>query len=328
MLRVDTIGADLLAGGGRDLLGLVGFGLARPAALDPAVPYFELDLPPVPAGAPPLFELWHCDGPVTRTVQDGFALSRGDGLLFGSISVPAGPDIEAASRSLYRRLLALVAEAGCPHLLRIYNYIPDITGMQQGEERYRRFNAGRRAVFEASGLHGASAPAASALGTAGTMLRLYVLASDRPGLRIENPRQVSAYDYPAQYGASPPIFARATIVDPDGDPLLLVSGTASIVSHESLHPGDPAAQTDEIIRNIEAILAECARHGLAPDGSAQLKIYLRPGIERNRVAARLGTLLDPDRAIWLQAEVCRPELLVEIETIIRLARIAHRPDQG
>ena len=53
-------------------------------------------------------------------------------------------------------------------------------------------------------------PAACALGSpAGGALIVYFLAARHAGTAIENPRQLPAYDYPAEYGAFSPTFSRA-----------------------------------------------------------------------------------------------------------------------
>jgi hypothetical protein len=58
---------------------------------------------------------------------------------------------------------------------------------------------------------------------------------------------VSAYDYPRQYGPAAPSFSRAALTP---DPLLLISGTASIVGHASVHLGDVTAQLEETLANL------------------------------------------------------------------------------
>lgn len=319
MFAVQFLSEADLAGAADPLLGVIAFGHELPVGLRAVC--LELPLRSLATDRPPCFEGWTCTGPVTLYEEQGFSLAAGDGLLFGAISVEAGPGLEATTRDLYTRLFSVIGQAGCPNLIRLYNYVPDITALQAGEERYRLFNAGRRTAFLAAGIDPQSAPAASALGMGGSKLHVYFLASSTNTLRVENPRQVSAYHYPQRYGAAPPLFARATIAGPEtGQPVLLVSGTASIVSHESLHPGDVAAQTDEVMRNLRAIFDECSAQGFEMDEVRQLKIYVRHGLGRDAVVERLETMAAPDRMVWLEADICRPELLVEIEAVCRLKR--------
>ena len=141
-----------------------------------------------------------------------------------------------------------------------------------------------------------------------------------PARALENPRQVSAYDYPRQYGPAAPSFSRAMLTP---DPLLLVSGTASIVGHASVHPGDVAAQLEETLANLDSLLRHArARTGF---GSAQLgpaslvKVYLRSAARcRCRSRARLRERLGQDVPfLILAADICRSELLLEIEVVQR-----------
>src|SRR3546814_8116900 len=49
-----------------------------------------------------------------------------------------------------------------------------------------------------------------------------------------------------------PSFSRATLIGDGANARLLVSGTASVVGHESLHAGDLTAQLDETMANLDA----------------------------------------------------------------------------
>jgi enamine deaminase RidA (YjgF/YER057c/UK114 family) len=160
-------------------------------------------------------------------------------------------------------------------------------------------------------------PAACALGSASGGLQIAFLATRAQVIGIENPRQLSAYHYPSQYGPRSPTFSRAGLVKLGGRDMLFISGTASIVGHQTLHEGDVVAQTHECLHNIAAVVAEANRQ--APDAHFQLdqlayKIYVRNPddlcIVRREVTRVIGA---PASAIFLQADVCRADLLVEIE---------------
>lgn len=94
---------------------------------------------------------------------------------------------------------------------------------------------------------------------------------------------------------------------------VLVSGTASIVGHESRHRDDLLAQLDETFANLEAILEFAGRRVADLDF---VKIYLRHPEDLPTVRERVAERLRPDaQLLWLQAEICRAELLLEIEGI-------------
>jgi enamine deaminase RidA (YjgF/YER057c/UK114 family) len=136
-------------------------------------------------------------------------------------------------------------------------------------------------------------------------------------LPIENPRQISAYAYPADYGPRSPTFSRASVCRIGDDDVLFLSGTASIVGHRTVHPGDVVAQTRETVRNIEAMIAEANR--VAPQagftlGNLCYKVYVRHPADVGAIREALQRSLGASaRLIFLRADICRQDLLVEIE---------------
>jgi len=252
-----------------------------------------------------------------------------DDLLFGSLSITeqaidARSEAEALQRATeiaYQEIFDLLDDTAHPHVIRIWNYLPNINRQTGGDERYRHFNSARQMAFRKSGRATmGTVPAASALGSpAGSPLSIYFLAARRPPKMIENPRQTSAYHYPPKFGRHSPIFSRACIWGESGGGRLFVSGTASIVGHETIHRGDVIAQTRETIVNIGALLEQAnrlvgsSRYSL--DG-LKLKVYLRNSSDLPDVEATLAELLQPAASIvYLQADVCREDLLVEIEAV-------------
>ncbi|MBW3550847.1 MAG: pteridine-dependent deoxygenase, partial [Proteobacteria bacterium] len=168
----------------------------------------------------------------------------------------------------------------------------------------------------------ATLPAATAIGRVdgARRLQIYWLASRAPGTPLENPRQLSAYRYPRQYGPQPPSFARA-MLPPSGSAMpLLLSGTAAIVGHQSRHAESVQTQLAETFANFDSLLA--AAHARRPGLPAQfgpgarLKVYVRDQEELDTVARLLDARLGADvPRIVLHAAVCRRELRVEIDGV-------------
>ena len=230
--------------------------------------------------------------------------------------------LQAAAHRIYTELFEVLAANPCAHLLRLWNYFADINLETGGIERYRAFNAGRQQAFiEARRSAFDGAPAACALGTQSGPLRVYFLAGRKPPLAIENPRQVSAYHYPETYGPRSPTFSRAALADVGGGRrALFISGTASIVGHASVHLGDLRRQTEESLANIAALREAAAAHAGLPYPADALiyTLYLRRaadlGVVREVFERAVGAGSTAARdAIYLQADICRAELLVEIE---------------
>jgi chorismate lyase / 3-hydroxybenzoate synthase len=288
-------------------------------------------------GGADVHEVWRCGQPVESGQRNRVRFRRSESLLFGCIAVPealptltavaagtraapaAASALHVATVGAYRDICATLEAVGYPHLLRVWNYLPDINLDSHGSERYRQFNTARQTALREAGkpLTG-QVPAASALGASrGSPVLVYFLAGREAPVYIENPRQLSAYRYPRQYGPHSPVFSRATLLRQRGSLTLFVSGTASIVGHRSIHVGDAAAQTRETLANIEALLEEAnrvERRARFTLGSLALKVYVRRPADLPVVRTQLTARLDPSQPlIYLQADICRQDLLVEIE---------------
>lgn len=252
-------------------------------------------------------------------------------LLYGTLQVSARDllagdaavsPLQRASTDAYAQIFALLEAEGYPHLWRVWNYLADINDESDGLERYRQFNVGRHEAFEAYGrLNVQAVPAACALGTRDSDVPLSIafLAAREAPCAIENPRQVAAYEYPPTYGPRSPTFARAALGQLPGQAILFISGTASIIGHASVHSGDVQAQTRETLDNIQALLDEAARTDAATTwqlGDLSYRAYLRHAADYAAVQAVLHQRLGPAaRVEYVQADVCRAELLVEIEAV-------------
>lgn len=279
------------------------------------------------AGEPACAERWLSEAPAAARTEGrtGHVSWHDDGRwLHGSacIEVSGGARLREDTRALYADLFEVLRQRGDLHLLKVWNYLPHINAELDGLEVYRHFNVGRQQAFLDAGQRAfEGAPAACALGHHEGPLSVHFLAGRQAPRPIENPRQVSAYHYPSSYGPRSPTFSRAALVSlAPGEETLFISGTASIVGHRTLHAGDVGAQTAETLRNLEAVIASAhaqtsARFDLR---TMDLTVYLRDPADRAAVEAVLATSLGADApglrgALWLHADICRTDLLVEIE---------------
>jgi 2-iminobutanoate/2-iminopropanoate deaminase len=118
----------------------------------------------------------------------------------------------------------------------------------------------------------------------------------------------------------PSSFSRAMRIDLNGIVILLISGTASIDEvGKTVHVGDFAAQLRRTFSNITGLLAA---EGATWKDIVRTTCYLRD-IERDyevfnevRTAFFAEQALDPlPASTGIQAILCRPDLLIEIEAI-------------
>lgn len=272
-------------------------------------------------------EIWRLASPCVHGASEGITWRRAGDILFGVIDLDEAqfaamadrPPLQAASEEAYHRIFRLLDTQKLPHLWRIWNYMSDINAETHGLERYRQFNIGRQNAFIA---HHRSAtgnmPAACALGLASGPLSIAFLAGAIPAVPIENPRQVSACDYPAEYGPRAPIFSRAALVHPPGQEILFISGTASIVGYRTIHPDDVAGQCSEALGNIAAVVAEANRAARSrPFALDELvyRVYVRRAADFPVIRDTLASSVGGADVLYVQADICRADLLLEIEAM-------------
>jgi chorismate lyase/3-hydroxybenzoate synthase len=229
-------------------------------------------------------------------------------------------ELRAHVASAYRAVIYSLTKIG-RHPVRFWNFIPGIgEPMVDGLDRYMVFNAGR---YDTYGDHVGALGTASAVGIKGSDLFIHCLALDQRGTPVENPRQTPAWQYSARYGPLPPCFSRATIVDLAGRRTLLIGGTASVVGEDSRHTGEFDAQVEETLLNLDALVRTAdgnQRDARAPlHRLVDLRVYVTSAEQAERVRELLVNRCPRARTIAVAlAQVCRRELLVEIEGVAEL----------
>ena len=258
-------------------------------------------------------------GSVECLKEPGMTMLRASGdFLYGGLQSEAS-DIETATKACYGPLLSLLQRYPGFQLLRLWHYFPKINEVEAGLERYQRFARARHEVLAAAGLNMSSdLPAASAVGSASGPLTLTFLAGQGRRRAIENPRQISAYCYPERYGPRSPSFSRAIQHLGTRHNHLFISGTASIVGHETVAPSNVRLQTLETLKNLEALLQAADYPPLASLGAeSSFSIYLREPRDRSIVESLLNERIAPEvTRLFLQGDICRQDLMVEIEGLI------------
>jgi chorismate lyase / 3-hydroxybenzoate synthase len=273
----------------------------------------------------PQVDLWTSDGPFTDGRTGRVRWRHNGRWLYGAIDLHEGVDgagLEALAHRAYTDIFATLRATGCTQLQRLWNYLPRINADGGGLERYRQFNTGRQVAFlQAQVAAFEGAPAACALGTHDGPFCVRFLAGTEPPVPVENPRQVSAYRYPSAYGPRAPTFSRAALVRlSERHTALLISGTASIVGHASVHPGDVVAQTHETLTNLRAVIDAAHQRTPARFALADMDctIYVRHAADLPLIRQVFDAAVGPAShalrsAVALEGDICRSDLLVEIE---------------
>jgi len=208
---------------------------------------------------------------------------------------------------------------------RVWNFLPGITEiMPDALERYMAFNLGRHDAMtrwlKDSSCSRQNLPTATGVGHFGTDLAVHMLATPVAPEAVENPRQQSAFRYSRKFGPLPPFFVRASVADIAGEQRLLIAGTASIYGEESVHVGNLDKQLDETFENLTALITASAdSSGDALSKILSVRAYFPQMVHAERIEYDIKHRLPGCQIEMVCADLCRKELLVEIEGVASAA---------
>lgn len=226
--------------------------------------------------------------------------------------LPDGGEVQA--RQMFENARSLVEANGShfSHVVRTWIYLPHIL------QWYREFNAARTASYERFGVFDEPWPGVlpastgiqgAAPGPAQCVMDLVAVEAlageDLEVRRINNPRQSEA----TSYGSS---FSRAVEVTHAGVSHLYVSGTASINERgETVYAKDLEGQIFRTMTNVGVLLQSS---GVGWEDVCIATAFFKtadyiPALDR--VLRTLGVPRFP--VVSVVADVCRPELLFELE---------------
>jgi chorismate lyase / 3-hydroxybenzoate synthase len=299
----------------------------------------EADLWPLPAEVPRIYvqmvrpqdesvaEIWYASNPVHYECT-GTAMSAHDGeyVFVAASFTEKNGGLEVQTEQLYLESFCLLERLDYTAMCRIWNYVPAVNQFDRdGNERYKVFCSGRSKAFSRHFSHAdPEFPAATGIGSMGGDVSVVFLAKKgEEVIHLENPAQTPAYFYPEHYGRRSPSFARATYArNLVGEGYnIFVSGTAAVVGYESAHRGDIARQVETSIENINTVVSASnlnayginGEHGAYNLGS--VKVYIRHAHDFAAVRKICEQHFPRGRIAYLQADICRSDLDVEIEGI-------------
>lgn len=272
-----------------------------------------IEQPPLD-GSKVVLWLWLIEG--ARVEQNG--LQHGGYLHLWTVDERgAGATSEAQSRDILARYTDALAGEGCTladDCIRTWFYVQDV------DNNYAGLVRARREFFEECGLrcdthYIASTGIEGRNGAVGSVVTMDAYAVR--GLREGQIQFLYALDHlspTADYGVT---FERGTAVHYGDRKHLFISGTASIDSKgEVVHVGDVLSQTERMISNIEALLAE---GGAAIEDIQMAIVYLRDMGDYEQVAQLLAERLPQLPYTITLAPVCRPKWLIEMECVAAVA---------
>lgn len=284
----------------------------------------SVNVPMKQLASEPVAEVWLADCEVQSATSNGIHYSFADSMLFGHVvaDIPGKQNLEEEVEEKYQRILKFTKEKNYPHILRMWNYVPDINDETEGLENYKSFSVGRYNALENQKIDMVrDLPAASALGINSSKLCIYFIASKTAGSQVENPRQINAYHYPPKYGPKSPSFARANVMESKNGYVNYISGTASIVGHETLHANNVEGQLLETITNINTVLEMATRNKDKKtsllSGGDLLKVYIRHAKDYEQIKKLLEKEANvrQENIMYLETDICRRDLLLELEAL-------------
>lgn len=242
--------------------------------------------------------------------------------------------ITEQSEEVFRMLGDVLQEEGFPveSIVRQWNYIERITGVEEGRQHYQAFNDARTAFYnQAAWTNGY--PAATGIGVThgGILVDIdAVLPADGECYvtPLDNRLQVAAHNYSesvlvtGQTEKSTPKFERGKCVNFGSSGVIYISGTAAIRGEESLKG---AALPEQLYATMENIAYLISLENVTAAGATcrfqpsveMLRIYLKDMSAVKEAKELMGAFRLSVPVVYLWADVCRDELLIEIEGIAK-----------
>ena len=241
--------------------------------------------------------------------------------------------VHEQSREVFDKLDNLLTSYGfaVDDIVRQWNYIGSIVSYRNGKQNYQEFNDARTHYY-AKGAWRNGYPAATGIGATGDCIIVGGIAFKKVGAQcvfpIDNPLQIAAHIYSknvlidsdANAMKSTPKFERAKLIETARGACCFVSGTAAIRGEESVDAHSAKLQTIKTIENIEYLVSKenLVRFGCKPYDlkCIKLHVFIKCKEDYEVVKEVVEEYYPQLPVIYTIADVCRSELLVEIEGIL------------
>ena len=268
------------------------------------------------------------EGDIEEVKHDQVHLKISENGIFGEIQLLVDEqDVKTLTITMYNQIFSALKVYPEYQLLRIWNYVPEILLQENtslADNIYKQFNNGRYQAFEnqyGTDFQTRMMPAASAVGSNSSYLRIEFLAVKSEITFIENKDQVAARNYSSKYGKFPPLFSRGAIYKNLKQTVLISSGTASVIGEDSVHQ-DLYDQVNQSIHNLRVLGSQFnlkkykIDYGFALEDAVLLRTYYKNDEDEAFLRKYLKKVVSPNCQLsFMKADICRAELLVEIEAV-------------
>jgi len=238
------------------------------------------------------------------------------------------------SDEVFARLEEILTVENLPinSIIRQWNYIENISSFEGEYQNYQAFNDSRSHFYAKTGWR-MGYPAATGIGTqsGGVMVELIaVTGASLVNCSLDNPLQVAAHKYsqdvllgsidPCTRQRTTPKFERARVIGVPQRQTIYISGTAAILGESSLIAGDIMEQTRITMHNIDHLISE--ENWPVPGARREfrlLRIYVKNPSQMEDVRGYMKTNYPDITKIYICADICREELLLEIEGVAEIS---------
>lgn len=273
-------------------------------------------------------EILYIKGNPEVEMREDYVVLRSGGceeILTQGIRFPSSGDIGEQSAKVFDRIGNILERESfaVSDIVRQWNYIDHITSVSEGIQNYQLFNDARSDFYETTEWSNGY-PAATGIGcdSGGVMVVVYAIKGFKGvGKPIDNPLQIPAHKYSGEVLASGKEAVRTTPKFERGRLLgniVFVSGTAAIKGENSEFSDDARVQAKEAIDVVE--------HLVAPSNISKdcvnfrfdlLRVYVRRPQDMEVIQNIFKAHFRDIPTHFLIADICRPELLLELEGVGR-----------
>jgi enamine deaminase RidA (YjgF/YER057c/UK114 family) len=245
----------------------------------------------------------------------------------GSLGAGLFPaDTRKAASAAFDQMRAILSAENMTlnHVVRQWNYIGNILEVKNGVQNYQIFNEVRSENYNNyRSIPGFPAATGVGMKHGGVKLDFCAVEAEKSMkiIGIDNPDQIRPYEYGQQVlkGVHPPQFERAVLMTDNMNSTLFVSGTASILGQETIGIEDIDKQTVVTIENINKLYYSSGIRQLTGNtetvagGLALLRVYIKNQSDFIKVKSICQNYFPGVQALYIEADICRDNLLVEIE---------------
>lgn len=261
--------------------------------------------------------------------HEDYILINNQEIISGGIYSDTALTIDYQAEKIFARISEILSQESVEvcDIVRQWNYIERITHMDEGGQHYQLFNDARSHFYNSCKWENGY-PAATGIGTqAGGVVVTFdaIRDSAEQTTPIDNPLQISAHAYSQQVlinstdrHKTTPKFERARHIG-GAKPMIHISGTAAIRGEESCDEGivGQTALTMENIDHLTSVENQRASGVEKPSKMeyATLRVYIKHRHNLHNAEQWMTVNYPNTPALYLWADICREELLIEIEGV-------------